>query len=58
MTEAWVDGAFRDKSCGWAFAVLEDGEFIFEDCGSDVPYEYLTHRNVAGEIYAVLVISV
>ncbi|MBQ9358829.1 MAG: hypothetical protein IJT95_04735 [Abditibacteriota bacterium] len=54
MTDAWVDGSFRSQEAGWAFVVLDGGNYIYEDCGSDVPAEFLAHRNVAGEIYAVL----
>lgn len=53
MIEAWVDGSFTGGRCGWAFVVLEDGEFLYEDYGDDVPSEYFTHRNIAGEVYAV-----
>ncbi len=54
MTDAWVDGSFRNNTAGWAFVVLEDGEYLCEEYGTDVPPEFLSHRNVAGEIFAVL----
>lgn len=57
MIEAWVDGSYREtggnRICGWAFVVVTDGEIEFEDYGNDVPEEYMEHRNVAGEIFAV-----
>lgn len=54
MIESWVDGSFKDNQASWAFVVVTDNEIEFEDCGCDVPEEFLEHRNVAGEIFAVL----
>ncbi|MBQ0104615.1 MAG: hypothetical protein KBT47_01090 [Armatimonadetes bacterium] len=58
MIEAWVDGSYREKGktkiAGWAFVVVDNDEPEFEDFGNDIPAEYMEHRNVAGEIFAVM----
>lgn len=57
MIEAWVDGSFTDKGdvkvASWAFVVVDEDEAVFEDCGNKLPEEFLEHRNVAGEVFAV-----
>ena len=53
MIEAWVDGSFLNNRCSWAYLVLENGVFLHEEYGDQIPEEYLIHRNVAGEIFAV-----
>ena len=61
MIEAYVDGSFGKNSKGceipsWAFIVLneEDKEIEYEEYGTDIPQIYYEHRNVAGEVYAVI----
>ena len=55
----WVDGACIQQAngnlrLGWAYVVRADGEEIQRDSGSDIPDHARQHRNVAGEIMAVL----
>ena len=55
----WVDGSCIPQSdgtllLGWAFLVLINNEEIHRDSGNDIPSEAHQHRNVAGEIMAVV----
>ena len=55
----WVDGACIEQSngtllIGWAFLVQVNQEELHRDSGNDIPKEAYQHRNVAGEIMAVL----
>lgn len=50
--EIYVDGSFDGKRYGWAFAVFQAGELIFSENGSGDNPDYITHRNVAGEVFA------
>lgn len=55
----WVDGACiqqKDGSLriGWGLLITQEGEEIHRDKGNDIPLEALNHRNVAGEIWAIL----
>ncbi len=55
----WVDGAciqHEDGSMkfGWAFVVVEEDDERARGSGNDIPQEARKHRNVAGEICAVL----
>lgn len=36
MIEIYTDGSgtVGDKPCGWGYVIVEDGEKVFEDCGS------------------------
>ncbi len=57
--EIWVDGSCfpeRDGSLrlGWGFLVKKDGREIHRDKGNDIPQAAVDHRNVAGEILAIL----
>ncbi len=55
----WVDGSCLPKSngrlnFGWAYVILDGGRELHRASGHDVPAEARRHRNVAGEIQAVL----
>ena len=59
IMQAYTDGSYKKKDngeygVGWCFLILgEDGESIaYEEHGS--LNEYMEHRNVAGELYAVV----
>ncbi len=48
----YVDGSFDGKRYGWGFAVFQAGELICSRNGSGDNPEYVSHRNVAGEVFA------
>jgi len=55
----WVDGSCLENSkgslhFGWAYVVLDGDQELHRASGHDVPAEAHPHRNVAGEIQAVL----
>lgn len=55
----WVDGSCLPNSrgrlhFGWAYLVLDGERELHRASGHDVPVEARRHRNVAGEIQAVL----
>ena len=55
----WVDGSCLPNSngrlnFGWAYVILNGGKELHRASGHDVPAEARRHRNVAGEIQAVL----
>ena len=55
----WVDGSCQQSSngrllFGWAYVVLNGERELHRASGRDVPAEARRHRNVAGEIQAVL----
>ncbi|MCH8040456.1 MAG: ribonuclease H family protein [Nitrospinae bacterium] len=55
----WVDGACLQHAeggmrFGWAYLVMEGGQELHQANGNDVSPEAHVHRNVAGEITAVL----
>ena len=58
--EIWVDGSCihnggsGDMQLGWAYLIRKDKKELHRANGSDIPPEALHHRNVAGEIQAVL----
>lgn len=55
----WVDGSCLPNSkgrllFGWAYVILDNKRELHRASGHDVPAEARRHRNVAGEIQAVL----
>ncbi|WNM61632.1 ribonuclease H family protein [Candidatus Nitrospira neomarina] len=59
MIEVWVDGSCFPKDdgtlrLGWGVLVKKNGVEIHRDKGNDIPQEAMIHRNVAGEILAIL----
>ena len=55
----WVDGSCLQNSngrlhFGWAYVILDNERELHRASGHDVPAEARRHRNVAGEIQAVL----
>lgn len=55
----WVDGSClqngeRPLSFGWAYVIFDGERELHRESGHDVPAEARRHRNVAGEIQAVL----
>lgn len=59
MIEVWVDGSCFPKGngtlrLGWGVLVKKNGVEIHRDKGNDIPQEAMIHRNVAGEILAIL----
>lgn len=55
----WVDGACFPQAngsmqIGWGVLITRDGQEIYRDKGNDIPPEAWIHRNVAGEIWAIL----
>lgn len=55
----WVDGSCLPNSngrlnFGWAYVILDGDRELHRASGHDVPAEARRHRNVAGEIQAVL----
>lgn len=55
----WVDGSCLQNgngrlNFGWAYLILDEGRELHRASGHDVPAEARRHRNVAGEIQAVL----
>ena len=58
-TAIWVDGSCFPQSdgslrIGWGLLVKQDGIEVFRAKGNDIPPEAVNHRNVAGEIVAIL----
>jgi ribonuclease HI len=56
--QAWVDGSYIQQgsraAAGWGLVVQREGVTILETGGSDIPREAYKHRNIAGEVVAVL----
>jgi len=57
--DIWVDGsciqqADRRLHLGWAYLVMSGDQEIHRANGNDIPRHAIRHRNVAGEIMAVL----
>lgn len=57
--DVWVDGACFPQDngsmrIGWGVLITKEGEEVFRDKGNDIPPEAWVHRNVAGEIWAIL----
>ena len=55
----WVDGSCIPQAdgtllLGWAFLVQINNKEVHRDSGNDIPSEAHQHRNVAGEIMAVI----
>ena len=59
IVDIWVDGSCMPDPngallLGWAYLASQDGKELHRDRGNDIPQEARQHRNVAGEIMAVL----
>ena len=59
IIEIWVDGSCFPQTkgslrLGWGLLVKENGVEIHRDKGNDIPQTAVEHRNVAGEILAIL----
>ena len=59
VIDIWVDGSCFPNSngrlnFGWAYVILDGERELHRASGHDVPAEARRHRNVAGEIQAVL----
>ena len=59
VVEIWVDGSCihnngEDMQLGWAYLIRQGEKELHRDSGNDIPSEAWQHRNVAGEIQAVL----
>ncbi|MDH5698529.1 MAG: ribonuclease H family protein [Nitrospirota bacterium] len=57
--EVWVDGSCFPQGdgslrLGWGLLVKKNGAEIHRDKGNDIPEAAMNHRNVAGEILAIL----
>ncbi|MDX1411805.1 MAG: ribonuclease H family protein [Nitrospirales bacterium] len=57
--EVWVDGACLKHETGslgigWGLLINKRGQEIYRNKGNDIPWEAFEHRNVAGEIWAIL----
>jgi ribonuclease HI len=55
----WVDGSCFPQGdgsmrIGWGLLVKQDGREVYRAKGNDIPPEAHRHRNVAGEIFAIL----
>lgn len=55
---AWVDGSYiqqgKSAAAGWGLVVRKGERLLWEAGGSDIPREAYKHRNIAGEVVAVL----
>jgi ribonuclease HI len=59
IIEIWVDGSCFPQAngslrLGWGLLVKKNGQEIHRDKGNDIPRTAIVHRNVAGEILAIL----
>lgn len=59
IIEIWVDGSCFPQAngllrLGWGLLVKNNGVEIHRDKGNDIPHTAVDHRNVAGEILAIL----
>lgn len=59
LIEIWVDGSCFPQAngslrLGWGLLVKKNGKEIHRDKGNDIPQAAIAHRNVAGEILAIL----
>lgn len=59
IIEVWVDGSCFPQDndslrLGWGLLVKKNGVEIHRDKGNDIPQTAMSHRNVAGEILAIL----
>lgn len=57
--DVWVDGACFPQTdgsmhIGWGVLITKGGLEVFRAKGNDIPPEAFIHRNVAGEIWAIL----
>jgi ribonuclease HI len=58
--DIWVDGSCihngggEDMQLGWAYLIRKEDQELHRANGNDIPPEASQHRNVAGEILAVL----
>lgn len=57
--DVWVDGACFPQAdgsmrIGWGVLITKGGQEVYRDKGNDIPPEAHGHRNVAGEIWAIL----
>jgi len=57
--DIWVDGSCiqqpgRRLHLGWAYLVMDGDHEVHRASGNDIPRDAVRHRNVAGEIIAVL----
>jgi ribonuclease HI len=57
--DVWVDGACYPQPngfmrIGWGVLITKGGQEVYRDKGNDIPHEADVHRNVAGEIWAIL----
>jgi len=57
--DIWVDGSCIpnhgvDMQLGWAYLICQGENELHRDSGNDIPPDAWEHRNVAGEIQAVL----
>ena len=57
--EIWVDGSCFPQAngslrLGWGLLIKKNGVEIHRDKGNDIPQAAVDHRNVAGEILAIL----
>ncbi|MEO6202401.1 MAG: ribonuclease H family protein [Nitrospirales bacterium] len=59
IIEVWVDGSCFPQDdgslrLGWGLLAKKNGVEIHRDKGNDIPQSAMNHRNVAGEILAIL----
>lgn len=59
VIDVWVDGACFPQAdgslrIGWGVVITKGGQEVFRNKGNDIPREAFIHRNVAGEIWAIL----
>ena len=59
LVHIWVDGSCMANKegllqLGWAYLIVRENQEIHRANGNDIPLEAHRHRNVAGEIMAVL----
>ncbi|WP_447970522.1 ribonuclease H1 domain-containing protein [Nitrospira sp. M1] len=59
IVDIWVDGSCMPRPngvllLGWAYLACKAGKEIHRERGNDIPDDARRHRNVAGEIMAVL----
>lgn len=52
----WVDGSFMQSGWtgGWGFVAVKDGEVVLEKCAKIECRKLLKHRNISGEVLAVV----
>lgn len=54
--EIWCDGSFSDeqKAAGYGFLIVKDNVIVYEDYGTVTEPEFISARNIAGEIIAAI----